>query len=517
MSERLRLADILGGLSIVSDLGYGLPSEEAMRACLIGTGLARTIGLAEPEVAVTFYTSLLFHVGCSTFSHELSQIHGDEVATNTVAAKIDFSDPRDVLTTFIPESTRGMQPMERLRTGALIATRGKDIGKRFDTSNCEVARETARRVGLPEPVQQALYEIHEWWNGRGVPRGLKGAQIGVAARVARIATDAAVLTRVAGVESGTEGLRRRAGRTLDPTIVAAFAKNASTLMKEAEAGDPRRRILELEPEPAFDIGEHDLPELAAAFADLADLKTPFTHGHSREVARLAVAAAQRMGVEETGVTQLGIAALLHDLGRVGISDGVWEKPGPLTTAEWEQVRMHAYHSERILATSHTLQPLSRLVGMHHERLDGSGYHRGSTARDLSAPARILAAADAFQAMTQERPHRPAHTPEQAAEMLVDEARAGLLDPDVVAAVVESAGQPRRRRVGVRPAGLSDREVEVLRLIAAGLSNPGIAKRLYISRRTAEHHVQNIYAKIGVSSRAAATLFALEQDLLLTSE
>jgi HD-GYP domain-containing protein (c-di-GMP phosphodiesterase class II) len=517
MSDRLRLADILGGLSIVSDLGYGLPPEEAMRACLIGTGLARTMGLAEPEVAVTFYTALLFHVGCSTFSHELSQIHDDEVATNTVAAKIDFSDPRDILKTFIPESTRGMQPIARLRAGAVIVTRGKNIGKRFDTSNCEVARETARRVGLPEPVQRALYEIHEWWNGRGVPLGLKGEEIGIAARVARLATDAAVLMRVAGLDSGIDVLRRRAGRTLDPSLVAAFAKNASTLMKEAEAGDPKRRILEVEPEPPFAIGENDLPELAAAFADLADLKTPYTHGHSREVARLAVAAAERMGAQKPAIAQLGIAALLHDLGRVGISDGIWEKPGPLTTAEWEQVRMHAYHSERILATSETLQPLSRLVGLHHERLDGSGYHRGSTARDLSVSARVLAAVDAFQAMTQQRPHRPARSLEQAAEVLASEARAGRLDADVVAAVVEAAGQPRGRRAGARPSGLSDREVEVLRLIAEGLSNPAIAKRLYISRRTAEHHVQNIYAKIGVSSRAAATLFALEQDLLLLAE
>jgi HD-GYP domain-containing protein (c-di-GMP phosphodiesterase class II) len=517
MPERLRLADVLGGLSVVSDLGYGLPPEEAMRSCLIGTGLARTIGLSEADVASAFYTSLLFHVGCSTFSHELSKVHDDEISTNAIAATIDFSDPKDIITSFVPKATRGMPPLARLRTGALMVAKGKDIGRRFDTSNCEVARETARRVGLGEPVQQALYEIHEWWNGKGVPRGLAGEEISVAARVGRFATDAAALIRVAGIDAGMEALRRRARRTLDPSVVDVFAKNAAALMQEAGDGDPRSRILELEPEPVVEIDDVQLPDLAAAFGDVADLKTPYTHGHSREVARLATLAAERLRLDAPAVADLHIAALLHDVGRVGIPAAVWEKRGPLTTAEWEQVRMHPYHSERILATSRTLEPLSRLVGMHHERLDGSGYHRGSPSRDLSASARVLAAADAFQAMTQQRPHRPALTPEQAADVLGDEARAGRLDADVVAAVVEAAGQPRPRRAAARPAGLSDREIEILRLIAAGLSNPDIAKRLYISRRTAEHHVQNIYAKIGASSRAAATLFALEKDFLILGD
>jgi DNA-binding NarL/FixJ family response regulator len=155
--------------------------------------------------------------------------------------------------------------------------------------------------------------------------------------------------------------------------------------------------------------------------------------------------------------------------------------------------------------------------MHHERLDGSGYHRGCRAQDISAACRVLAAADAFQAMTQPRPHREALTSEQAGDQLVRDSRAGRLDSDVVAAVLAAAGQRRSRlRRDLRPAGLSEREIEVLRLVAEGCSNPQIAQRLYISRRTAEHHVQHVYAKIGVSSRAAAALFALEHDLLSSS-
>jgi DNA-binding CsgD family transcriptional regulator len=176
--------------------------------------------------------------------------------------------------------------------------------------------------------------------------------------------------------------------------------------------------------------------------------------------------------------------------------------------------MHSYHSERILATSDALAPLARVAGMHHERLDGSGYYRGCHARELPPPVRILGAADAFHAMTQDRPHRPALEVEQAAAELQREVRAGRLDGDATAAVLEAAGgRPPRRRDNLRPAGLSEREVEVARLVAAGCSNPEIAKRLVISRRTAEHHVQHIYAKVGVSSRAGLALFAHEHDLI----
>ena len=176
--------------------------------------------------------------------------------------------------------------------------------------------------------------------------------------------------------------------------------------------------------------------------------------------------------------------------------------------------MHPYYSERILATSSALEPMAQLAGMHHERFDGSGYHRGCKSRDIPMAARVLAAADVFQAMTQARPHRAELTPDQACDQMGKDSRAGRLDADAVAAVLDAAGERKSaRRHDLRPAGLTEREIEVLRLVAQGCSNPEIAKRLVVSRRTAEHHVQHIYTKLGTSSRAAAALFALEQDLL----
>ncbi|WP_158844076.1 HD domain-containing phosphohydrolase [Saccharothrix deserti] len=513
MAAKLRLADLLGGLSLVADSGYGLAPGHAMRSCLVGVALARRIGLAEHEVADTFYTSLLAHVGCAAFSHEMSAAFGDELTANRAGARTNFADPKDVFTSLIPESTRGLPPLGRVRTAAFIVARGRGLGRRYDSTVCEIARETARRIDLASGVQRALFQVKEAWNGSGHPRRLKGDQILFPARIARVASEATLFHDLGGVAAAVRAVSRRGGSLLDPAIVAEFLGNAAALLGEAGAGDPRERVMAAEPEPVVEKPEGDLPLVAAAFGDLVDLKTPFTHGHSKEVAGLAKAAAERLGFDAEAVRRLHVAAFLHDLGKVGISDLLWEKQGPLTGPDWEQVRMHAYHGERILATSRTLEPMARTAGMHHERLDGSGYHRGCRAPEIPPAARVLAAADAFQAMTQQRPHRDALDPEQAAGQLRAAAKSGKLDHDAVAAVVEAAGQRVGRRRELRPGGLSNREIEVLRLLARACSNREIGERLHISPRTAEHHVQHTYAKIGVTTRSAAALFALEHDLL----
>jgi HD-GYP domain-containing protein (c-di-GMP phosphodiesterase class II) len=513
MTATLRLADLLGGLSMVADLGYGLPMGHAMRSCLIGVALARELGLTESQVADVFYTSLLAHVGCVAFSHEMAAAFGDELSANRAGAKTNFADPKDIFATLIPETARGLGPPARVKATAFILTRGRVLGKRYDATVCEVARETARRIELTTGVQHSLYEVKESWNGSGSPQKLKGEEIRLPARIARLANEAALFSNLGDVDLAVRALEDRAGSLLDPSLVGAFLSKAHALLDEVDSGDPRERVLAVEPEPVVEKDETELPRVAAAFGDLADLKTPFTHGHSKEVARLAGIAAQSLKLDSDAIDRLRIAALLHDLGRVGISNSIWEKPGALTGAEWEQIRLHAYYSERILQSASALAPMAPVVGMHHERLDGSGYHRGCRGRDLPNTARVLAAADAYQAMMEERPHRPALSAERAANQLRSAARSGRLDSDAVAVVIEASGQRVGYRRDLRPAGLSEREVEVLRLVAGALSNREIAEHLHISRRTAEHHVQHIYSKIGVATRSAAALFALEHDLL----
>jgi HD-GYP domain-containing protein (c-di-GMP phosphodiesterase class II) len=250
-----------------------------------------------------------------------------------------------------------------------------------------------------------------------------------------------------------------------------------------------------------------------AFSDFADLKSPWVRGHSRSVASLAETAARHAGLDDGACADLRRAGLVHDLGRVAVPNGIWDKPGPLATAEWERVRMHPYFTERILSRCRPLATLVAPATSHHERLDGSGYHRALAGQGLSRGDRLLAAADVFAALRADRPHRPALSEKDAARTLEREAAAGRLDDDAVACVLAASGsRPAPRRAGT-PAGLTEREVEVLRLIARGSSNRDVAERLVISPKTVGRHVENLYRKIGVSSRAAAAVFAMEHGLL----
>jgi len=258
-----------------------------------------------------------------------------------------------------------------------------------------------------------------------------------------------------------------------------------------------------------------IDDTARAFADFTDLKSPYTLGHSTGVAKLAEAAARKLGCADTDVAAVRRAALMHDLGRASVSNGIWDKADRLTTAEWERVRLHPYYTERVLEKAPALRPLVRLAGGHHERLDGSGYHRGDPAALLPLPSRIIAAADAYHAMTEVRPHRAPLTPEAAAQELVREVSAGRLDRDAVDAVLDASGQRAPLPKRAWPSGLSEREIDVLRLAVRGRSNRQMAGELFISEETVKTHLRHVYEKVGFSSRAGLAIFAMENDLLAT--
>lgn len=510
----LRLADLLAGLSRLADLGFGLKAGESLQASALASGLAKSMDLDDEDVQAALYTALLLHVGCVGYARETARIFGDELVMGASSARTNLADPRDVFATFVPMLTRGRSLPERLRLALATFIRGAQHGDAFATTACEVGRAAARRLDLPGEVQRSVYHAYEWWDGGGVPAGLRGEQIPIGARVAVLATVVVTFDIVGGTELAVEAVRQQGGGILDPRIVEHFARRADELLVQVHAADPRELVLDAEPRPVISVLAPQLVNVAAVFGDIADLKTPYAHGHSKEVAALARAAGEQLGLEASEVENLEVAGHLHDVGRVAISSAVWEKPGVLDAHEWEQVRLHAYHSERILRGSEHLAPLVPLVATHHERLDGSGYYRGCTRRDLPVTAQVLAAADAYQAMTQRRPHRGALTPDEAQRCLLDDVRLGLLDTNATSAVLSAAGHAATVARRPAPAGLTEREVEVLGFVAEGCSNREIGERLGISRRTAEQHVQNVYAKIGVSSRAAAALFAMEHDLLV---
>jgi HD-GYP domain-containing protein (c-di-GMP phosphodiesterase class II) len=508
----LRLADLLAALSQVTDLGMGQPPENAIRSCLLATSLARQMELAERDVADVYYATLLQHVGCTAYAHETAALFGgDDIAVRADGVKIDFANPKEALPFVLFGLGKGATPLRRAQAVIAAISKGQKFDEELARSNCEVAVHTTRRLGLGNGVQRGLNEIYERWDGKGNPGKLSGDDIALPARFAQLASQAVLFEGLGGLDLVSEVIRRRTGSALDPSIADAFLRHGRELLAEITSADASVAVIEAEPEPHLRIAESRLDEVARAFADLVDLKSPFMHGHSVGVSELAEAAATTLGFTEADVIRVCRAGLLHDLGRTGVPNGIWDKPGPLTASEWEQVRLHPYHSERILSRSSALAPLAPLAGMHHERLDGSGYYRQATM--IPTGARVLAAADAYQAMTQERPHRPALTPSAAAEQLNSEAARGRLDAEAVRAVLDAAGHPPARARLTWPAGLSDREVQVLRLVARGYSNREIARLLWISPKTAGHHVQHIYAKIGVSTRAAAAMFAMEHDLI----
>ena len=510
MTTDLRLAELLSALSLVTDLGMGNTPEEAMRACLLATTLARAEGLSDREASTVYWTTLLRHIGCTASAHEeAAHVGGDEIALRPLASRTDFRSPRENMA-LLSATLRAVPPSRRAR---VLVTSFGPWGNAALKATCEVGSTIAERLGMDPAVRAGLYDVFERWDGKGVPRRLKGEAIALGARYAQVASSAVAFDRIGGIELAGEVVRRRAGKMLDPEIASAFVRRDRELLEGIADVDPLHAAVAIEPEPVRRVLERGLDECARTFADMIDLKTPFTHGHSSGVAELAEGAGSRMGLQGDEVVALRRAALLHDLGRVGVPDGVWEKPGPLSEGEWEQVRLHAYHAERILSRAEALSPLARVAGMHHERLDGTGYHRQASGSVIPMTARVLAAADAYQAMTQDRPHRPALSHDAAAAELEEGVRGSKLDGDAVAAVVEASGHRAGPVPRQRPAGLSEREVEVLRLVAQGLSNRDIADRLFISRRTAESHVQHIYTKIGFSTRAGAAMFAMRHDLL----
>jgi HD-GYP domain-containing protein (c-di-GMP phosphodiesterase class II) len=455
-----------------------------------------------------YYTTLLKHLGCTATPHEELLFGPDELATRPVAERTDIGRPGELMTLLLA-SGRGTG-LDRIRYLGRALTAGKRNAEML-RAICEVASRLAERLRLGAGIQKALFQNLERWDGKGEPKKARGEEIALAARIAEPATQAVIFHGLGGNDAVTAMLDRRAGGWFDPEVAASARQVAPEVLGRLDQGDPWVIVLEVEPGPVRRIPEDRIDEVAAAFGDMVDLKSTFTPGHASGVAELAGEAAVRLGLDAVSVRR---AAALHDLGRASVPIGIWEKPGPLTAAEWERVWIHAYQTERILARSETLRPLAPLAGMHHERQDGSGYHRGTRGSQAPLEARVIAAADVYQALTQARPHRAARSGEEAAEIVTAEASAGRLDPECAKAVIEGAGQQSGRRTSW-PAGLSNREVEVLRLLARGLPNKAIARRLSISPRTAEHHVQHIYAKIGASTRASATLFGMEHGLLRT--
>jgi HD-GYP domain-containing protein (c-di-GMP phosphodiesterase class II) len=511
-----RLAELLASLSLATDLGTAFPLEKALRNTLLAVGIGRELGLPGQALSDVYYMAMLRFLGCTAFAHELAAAFGgDDNAFHSTYEPIDLSRPQEILTTTLRSLASRAAPLDRAAAIFRFLTTGREIAARMQAADCEAADRLAARLGLSDGVRQGLAHVWTRWDGRGAPT-LEGEAIALPARISLVANLVEIFHRLGGRALALDMVRKRRGADLDPNVSGAFLGAADELLADIESESLWQATLDAEPDPRQRVTPGGLEEIPRAFADFADIKSPFTLGHSSGVARLAETAALAMGLASDEATACGRAGLLHDLGRVSVPNSIWDKPGRLTPGEWERVRLHPYYTERVLAQSPVLRSVSQLAGSHHERRDGSGYHRGIAAASITPAARILAAADAYQAMCEQRPYRPALSAAAAAEQLDSEVSAGHLDASAVAAVLEAAGHTRRKARPVWPSGLSEREVEVLRLVARGQTDKEIGRGLVISAVTVHHHVRHIYDKIGVSTRAGAALFAMEHDLIQPS-
>jgi HD-GYP domain-containing protein (c-di-GMP phosphodiesterase class II) len=511
----IRAAEVVGALSLATDLGTGQPLEHALRTAVLAVRLGELAGASAQELADTYYVALLHASGCTSNGHEAIQLYDDDIAHRAAFFLIDTTNAAEVLAFYRANIGAGRPPEVR---DALVADAIANAGPRardaFATM-CEVAQRFAGWLELGPNVQAALEYVFARWDGRGFPDA-RGDAIPLPMRLLHVARDISLFLSAGGPDDARAVVERRTGAAYEPRLADLATRNFADLLAELDEARMWEQALEAEPFPQILMAGERVDAAFMAIAALTGLKSPWFREHSTGVAELAEAAAWRLGLSVASVTLVRRAALAHDLGRVGVSNAIWEKPGPLGFGEWERVRLHPHYTERAFAQSPTLAPIGILAGSHHERLDGSGYHRGTRGPALDQASRILAAADCYGAMREARPYREALGAPAAEEELMHEAEEGRLDPEAVDAVLNAAGHRVRERLRELPAGLTERELEVLLVLVRGESNQEIAKDLGISAKTVGHHVQHVYQKAGVRSRAAATVWAFEHDLVRTA-
>lgn len=508
-TAELHVSEPVACLALATDLGMGQPLEQGLRTCLLAVRVGERLGLGVDELADAYYIALLRFAGCNAHARQDALETGDEIAFRAGIAPVLNGGNAQMLRFMVTQAGAGSPAAARLKMVAAALAAGSKGARQAIAATCEAAQMIAARLGMSAGVVEGLEFTFEHHDGSGLPQGVSGEQIPVAAHLAMVARDFELLYRLGGRDLVLEEAHRRRGRAYDPKLLDGFVAFGLELLESPKPEAGWEAVIAADPRPRVLSGDK-LTDAFECFADFSDIRSPFTHGYSHRIRDLVAAAAAESGGGSRDV--LAAAALVQELGMTAVPSAVVEKPGSLGEGEWERVRLHPYFTERILARSPGLAPIGAIAGGHHERLDGSGYHRGSTAPQIPREARLLAAAGAYAAMLSARPWRPALSPGTAVSTLREMAGSGALDSDAVEAVLAAAGEPVVARRRTWPAGLTDREVEVLRLIGRGMSNRQVAQQLVISTKTVGRHVENIYAKAGVSTRAAATMFALQHGL-----
>ncbi len=424
-------------LSYAADLGLGQPMEHCMRQTVIALRLADLAGASDRDREATYYLGLLVNTYCHADAAEQAQWFGDDISFKGDGVELLDMNTAQMASFILRRVGSHGSGIDRARRLAAFPVAGPRQLMAFLATHSTLGGQFAERIGLDEAVCAAIRQAYEQWDGKGHPRHLRGGQICLPSRLVRLAGPVEIFARRRGVEAARKIARRHRATQFDPAVADLFCEHAPELLDGLDDASGWDAVLSAEPRLGHRVDGSDLDGVLEAMADLVDMKSPYLAGHSRGVANLASAAARVSGLSENDVTILRRAGLLHDLGRLGVSNAIWDKPGPLTDAEHERVRLHPYLTDRMLARVTALGPSREIASRHHERLDGSGYPRGLTAGSLTPPDRLLAAADVYHAMTEPRPHRSPSDPGRASRQLRAEATAG-----------RRSG--RRRPAGCRP-------------------------------------------------------------------
>jgi HD-GYP domain-containing protein (c-di-GMP phosphodiesterase class II) len=447
-TREIALSGLIGALSYALDVTEGEPPGHAVRSCLIGMRLADELGLGAGARSDLFYALLLKDAGCSANSARMAALFAaDDHEAKRTSKRVDWARP---FSAFV-WSLRTVAPGGSLRARAdrLLAIRDEgEVTRSLMQARCDRGAEIARMLGFSDATAEAIRALDEHWDGRGQPRGLHGTEIPLAARILCLAQTVEIFHAAKGVGAAYRVAARRAGQWFDPALVDALGALRADVGFWASLAEPDLSGVE-PPDRALVADENRLDQIAEAFAGVIDAKSPWTRQHSDHACAIATGIAEVLGLEAAAVRDLRRAARLHDIGKLSISNRILDRPGRLTDEEYASVRHHPVITHRILERVPGFSELAPVASAHHERLDGSGYPHGLSAGDLTIPMRVLAVADVYEALTAERPYRPAWSSDRALEIIrLDVPQ--RLDHDAFAALKDGVAAAAELPLGVQP-------------------------------------------------------------------
>ncbi len=464
----IRVSQVISSLSFALDLTEGQPMGHSIRSCVIGMHIAQEIGLPLDAQGDLYYALLMKDAGCSTNASRMFQILG----TDDIKAKRDVKTTDwtrvgwDSLEYALSHVRTGAPFLERMRALCDIAVHQKRNAKELVQIRCERGAGIALRIGLSQATAAAIHSLDELWNGTGHPEGLRGEQIPMLARILNLAQTVEVFHTVYDAAAAVKVAQERSGRWFDPDLVRAFCSRAKNQSLWTDIENAAAQVLELEPRhDLLASDEATLDNICLAFADVIDAKSPFTYRHSTGVAGAAVAMARTLSISEPEVTLIRHAALLHDIGKLSVSNAILDKPGKLDESDWQVVRKHPAYSYEILKRIPNFRQLSEIAASHHEKLNGTGYFRGMTGDRLSLPARILVVADIYDALAAKRPYRDALPLERVLDIMQQDVPHAL-DADCFEALKCSIGAVNTVASDLHRLSLNFQENQPLELAAS---------------------------------------------------